>query len=436
MQKAIPVDQEQPQKLLPYRPMPQSIEDTKIPDIFLANLTLKHCFYLEAFKLTDLEERLKLSVPIIMDLLDYLVRQKYVEILGSDPYRQLLTTTDLTLRYALTGEGKKRADQILNYDAYIGPAPVTLNDYWEQATSQSIQITNVSPERLQAVLQGLVIAPELLNKLGPAIISGKPLFLYGPPGNGKTTIALRLGEMWEDVILIPYALYIDGQIIRVFDEMVHRPVAAPATEPELIDRRWVRTSRPAVIVGGELTMDMLDLSFSPTLKYYEAPLQLKANNGLLIVDDFGRQSIHPHELLNRWIIPMENHQDLLRLHTGQKFTIPFDVFMVFATNLEPTSLIDDAFLRRIRSKVKLTPVTREQFIEIFRLVCQQYQIEFNPEAVNYLLNNYYADQQRRMDACHPRDLVEHILDHSRFYQIPPSLSQESLDRACGTYFVY
>ncbi|OPX19483.1 MAG: hypothetical protein BZ151_09040 [Desulfobacca sp. 4484_104] len=282
----------------------------------------------------------------------------------------------------------------------------------------------------------MVVTPELINQLGPALMSGKPLFLYGPPGNGKTTIALRLGQMWDDVILIPYAIYVEGQIVRLFDEMIHRPVPAPGSDPELIDRRWLRTVRPTVIVGGELTLDMLDLSFSPTLKYYEAPLQLKANNGMLIVDDFGRQHIAPHELLNRWIIPMENHQDLLCLHTGQKFTIPFDLFLVFATNLEPTTLIDDAFLRRIRSKVKLTEVSREQFIEIFRLVCQHYEVQFDLEAVEYLVNTYYADHQRRMDACHPRDLVEHILDHSRFHRVEPTLSKENLDRACNTYFVY
>ncbi|RLA88624.1 MAG: ATPase [Deltaproteobacteria bacterium] len=430
------VEQDRAEGALPYRPLPQTIDDLKVPDIFLANLVLKHCFYLDVFKLADLEERLKLSIPIIMELLDYLNRQKYIEILGTDPYLNTFTTTTLNFRYALTTEGKKRAAHILEYDAYIGPAPVTLEDYWDQVTRQSIKITSVSPERLQEGLQGLVVTPELINQLGPALMSGKPLFLYGPPGNGKTTIALRLGQMWDDVILIPYAIYVEGQIVRLFDEMIHRPVPAPGSDPELIDRRWLRTVRPTVIVGGELTLDMLDLSFSPTLKYYEAPLQLKANNGMLIVDDFGRQHIAPHELLNRWIIPMENHQDLLCLHTGQKFTIPFDLFLVFATNLEPTTLIDDAFLRRIRSKVKLTEVSREQFIEIFRLVCQHYEVQFDLEAVEYLVNTYYADHQRRMDACHPRDLVEHILDHSRFHRVEPTLSKENLDRACNTYFVY
>jgi len=436
MNKAFAIDQGRSEETLPSRPLPEAIDDMKIPEIFLANLVLKHCFYLDVFKLPDLEERLKLPVPIIMELLDYLTRQKYVEILGTDPYLNAVATTALSFRYMLTTEGKRRAAQVLEYDAYIGPAPVTLEDYWDQVTRQNIKVTRVTPERLQEVLQGLVIGPELIDQLGPAIVSGKPLFLYGPPGNGKTTISLRLGKIWQDVILTPYAIYVEGQIIRLFDEMIHHPVTVSAPEPELIDRRWVRTSRPTVIVGGELTLDMLELSFSPTMKYYEAPLQLKGNNGMLIVDDFGRQHIAPHELLNRWMIPMENQQDLLCLHTGQKITIPFDLFLVFATNLEPTTLIDDAFLRRIRSKVKLTEVTREQFIEIFRLVCAQYEVEFDPEAVEYLLDHHYAVHQRRMDACQPRDLVEHILDHARFHQVPPSLSQDNLDRACNTYFVY
>ena len=202
-----------------------------------------------------------------------------------------------------------------------------------------------------------------------------------------------------------------------------------------MDRRWVRCRRPLVTVGGELTLDMLDLTYKPTLKYFEAPLQLKANNGVFIVDDFGRQRLASQELLNRWIIPLENHQDFLRLRTGQKFAIPFDQFIVFATNLEPRTLMDDAFLRRLRSKVKMDYVNRPQFVEIFRLYCDQYHLEFNPEAVEYLLGRYYDDGQRPLTACHPRDLLEQILDYCRFHQLAPRLTPENLDRACHSYFV-
>lgn len=416
------------------RPQPQSLKDVGVPEIFLANLTLKHTFYLDIFVLGDLVERLKLPATIVTQLVDYLRKEKYVEVRGPDALRPVANPLSLAHRYALTDGGKRRAGQLLEYDAYVGPAPVSLEEYWRQVQQQSIKLGRVTSTQLRQVFQDLIISPDLLGLLGPAAVSGKPLFLYGPPGNGKTAIALRMGKMWDDTILVPYAMYVEGNVIRVFDAVTHQEVKESGRD--LGDRRWVKSRRPAVLVGGELTLAMLDLAFNPTLKYYEAPLQLKANNGMFIVDDFGRQQTSPQELLNRWIIPLENRQDFLCLHTGHKFSIPFDQFLVFATNLDPRTLVDDAFLRRIRSKVKVTHVTKEQFLEIFKLNCLQYQIDFNQDAVDYLLKNYYETTQRSMDACHPRDLLEQIIDYSLFNQVTPSLSRENLDRACHIYFVY
>ncbi len=421
---------------VPTRPLPQDLQELGVPEIFLANLTLKHCFYLDTVYLSELSHRLKLSTTILTQLLDYLRKEKYLEIRGPDPLKPVANPVALTNRFAITELGKHRAGILLDYDAYVGPAPVSLEDYWQQVASQSFKLSTITQDNLAQVFEGLVITPDLLEQLGPATVSGKPLFLYGPAGNGKTTIAVRLGRIWDDTILVPFALYVEGNIIRVFDEITHYPVKHAASPQKQVDRRWVPCRRPTVLVGGELTLGMLDLAFNPILKYYEAPLQLKANNGMFIVDDFGRQQISPQELLNRWIIPLENRQDFLCLHTGQKFAIPFNQFLVFATNLEPRSLVDDAFLRRIRSKVKVNHVNQEQFMEIFRQVCQTYEVEFDADGVAYLLATHYDEGQRSMDACHPRDLLEHILDYSQFHRVPPNLSRENLDRACKIYFVY
>lgn len=420
---------------LPAQESPNSIDNVGIPENFLANLLLKHAFYLEVFTLPDLTSRMKLNSAIVLHLIDYLRREKYVEIRGSGNLNGSATAISQNYRYYLNESGKRRTSQLFEFDNYVGPTPVTLEEYWRQVEGQSIRGFRVNRDRLEKGFAGLIISENLFDQLGPAVVSGKPLFIYGPPGNGKTSVALRLGTLMDDTIMVPYAIYVEGNVIRVYDEVTHRPTVGETDNLFKGDTRWVKCHRPAVLVGGEMTLEMLDLSFNPILKYYEAPLQLKANNGLFIVDDFGRQRIAPQELLNRWIIPMENQRDFLCLHTGHKFIIPFDQLLIFSTNLEPETLVDAAFLRRLRHKIKLDHITREQFLTIFGLVCEKYQVAYRDEVVQYLLEEHYDPSARPMDACHPRDLVEQIIDISRYLDIPPELTQENIDQACKTYFV-
>jgi SpoVK/Ycf46/Vps4 family AAA+-type ATPase len=279
----------------------------------------------------------------------------------------------------------------------------------------------------------------MLDTLGPSINANKSLFLYGPPGNGKTVIAEGIGKAIGGDMFVPHAIDVDGQIITIFDPVNHdRRLGQASTSliaGEGHDRRWVRIRRPVVTVGGELTLEMLDLIFNPISKFYEAPIQLKANGGVFVVDDFGRQRIRPRDLLNRWIVPLESRVDYLALHTGRKFEVPFDVFIVFATNLQPMSLADEAFLRRIPYKILVKNPTVDEYARIFELNCRRRGLAFDPVIIDYLLQRYYQPRQIQMRACHPRDLVEHIVDICRYHNRTPLLSRELVDAACESYFI-
>jgi predicted ATPase with chaperone activity len=280
----------------------------------------------------------------------------------------------------------------------------------------------------------------MYDLLGPAVNSGKSLFLYGAPGNGKTVVAEGIGRALGTDMHVPYAIDVDGQTITVFDPVNHVPTTPIGASTSVIsaaaqDRRWEAIRRPVVVVGGELTLDMLDLTFNPIARFYEAPIQMKANGGVFVVDDFGRQRIPPRDLLNRWIVPLESRVDFLTLHTGRKFEIPFNVFIIFATNLKPDSLADEAFLRRIPYKIRAKNPTLDEYARIFEMNCRRRGLPYDRDTVDYLQRKYYETRNLQMRACHPRDLIEQVVDMCRYSQRPLEISHDLLDRACASYFL-
>ena len=292
----------------------------------------------------------------------------------------------------------------------------------------------VTPEDLKRAYEDLVLDDETLNKLGTAVLSGRAIFLYGPTGTGKTTMAEALTRLFtEDSVWLPYAVEVDGQIIAVFDAILHQRLEQ-ASNPDH-DDRWVLCRRPRVLVGGELTIEMLDLQYNPSTRFYAAPVQMKANNGLLIIDDFGRQRVSPDELLNRWVVPLDRRIDFLTLAGGKKIEIPFDPFVVFATNLDPAKLVDEAFLRRIQTKIKVDYASPQQFREIFRRVCQKFELDYDVAVVDDLIGMIGAEYKEPLRACHPRDIVNQVLWGARYLQKHPHLDRESVAQACRNYFL-
>jgi predicted ATPase with chaperone activity len=299
---------------------------------------------------------------------------------------------------------------------------------------QTIKSIYVDPEKVKDAFSNLIISEQLVERLGPAISSGRAIFLYGPSGNGKTTIAETIGRVLPGNIYMPYAVLAEGEIIMIYDKASHVAVE-PQYNADSVDQRWVLIERPVVMVGGEMTLKSLDLDFNPISKFYEAPLQMKANNGLFIVDDFGRQQVDPQNFLNRWIVPLERRTDFLSFHTGMKIEIPFDQLVVFSTNLDPGSLVDEAFLRRIRYKIKIGHPELNEYKEIFQRVCDSNGIAFNNEVFDHLIEDYYHQNNVNLTSCHCRDIIEHIIDNARYHGLNPELTKETLSAAWNSYFV-
>ncbi len=414
-------------------PPPATIADSGLHPDTLAQLLLKTLLGGEATG-SALAERLRVPYSLLEALVQHARVEKLVEVrgasgLGSAGYR-----------YALTDLGRDRAQQYLDVCRYVGPAPVSLAQYNAYVRACMAARAPIDRERLATGFDNLVVNRAMFDQLGPAVNSGKALFLYGAPGNGKTVVAQGIGRALGADMFVPHAIDVDGQVITMFDPVNHQRAAEVDQGVSVIanatqDQRWERIRRPVVVVGGELSLEMLDLSFNPISKFYEAPIQLKANGGVFVVDDFGRQRIPPRDLLNRWIVPLESRVDYLTLHTGRKFEVPFNVFIIFATNLKPESLADEAFLRRIPYKVLAKNPTVDEYCQIFELNCRRRSLPFDPVMVEYLERRYYQPRKLQMRACHPRDLVEQVVDICRYQNRQPVITRELLDAACGSYFL-
>ncbi|MBN1486275.1 MAG: ATP-binding protein [Anaerolineae bacterium] len=414
---------------------PRDIKETGVSMGLLADLALKTLYFESYMSGRALAERLALPFANVVDnIMDFLKRETLCEVRGASGRGSLAAAG---YEYVLTAKGRERAQDALERTQYVGPTPVPLSVYNESVRAQGLKDVVVHQRQLRQAIAHLVLGERTFEQIGPAVNSGRSIFLFGNPGNGKTSIAEAIGQLlMEGDIYIPYAVEIEGQIIKIFDNVNHKPSDEEETGPVRgVDARWIKIRRPFIIVGGELTLESLDLVYDTNNKYYEAPFQMKSNGGILLVDDFGRQQVRPRDLLNRWIVPLEKRIDFLTLHTGRKIEIPFEVLIVFSTNLEPSDLVDEAFLRRIRHKIEVEDPNWDEYREIFKRVSKAKNIAMDDRAFAYLIQEHYIKAQRRPRACHARDLLDQIIDIASYLSVQPTLSKELIDRAADSYFV-
>ncbi|MGH7773391.1 MAG: ATP-binding protein [Candidatus Binatia bacterium] len=403
--------------------VPEKVEDTGLDFGFLADLTLKTVYSDTHCTTERAAEKLKLPLTITESLLQHLYREKLIEIRGLVALHNH--------RYAMLDRGWERVSRLLNVSGYIGPAPVSLASYNAMVQSEEKSKEPIKTESVQAALAHLVLPQSTIQTLGLVINSRRSLFMTGPSGNGKTSIAKALHSALGGEIWIPYAIEVDGQVIKVFDLHNHEPINPP---PSLrYDQRWVKIKRPLVIVGGELTIETMDLIYSQTVRYYEAPFQMKSNGGTLVIDDFGRQRVDPRDLLNRWIIPLEGRVDYLTLHTGKKIQVPFEQLLLFATNLNPDDLVDDAFLRRMGYRLIVDPPDTGTYALILQRYVESHGLNYESKLLDLLLKRYEREK-RQMKCCEPRDLIERCLDICRYEKLPLVLTPDLLELAWANYF--
>jgi predicted ATPase with chaperone activity len=427
-------EQEQTEALQLLAPQPCSVAATGLPENLLGDLLCKHLHDAGVLDMPQLVARLALTGSVLEELLAFLRKDGRIEVLGQ--------TTGQGLRYALTERGRSAAKDALARSGYIGPAPYPVERYRQLLQAQTVHQSRVNAQAMRETFAGIVMRDELLDQLGPAMNSGRAIMIYGPPGTGKTYISQRLIRLFSDAVWIPYAIAINEAVLEIFDPQVHKPLPVELKKTNLrldqgVDRRLVQCQRPIIITGGELTMDMLDVRFNPYSRQYQAPLQLKASNGIFIIDDLGRQRMAPIELFNRWIVPMEEKKDFLNLGGGRHCEIPFDLVLVFSTNLNPLALADEAFLRRIGYKVHFDHLQPSEYARIWQQECAKWVVPYDPALVTYVIEQLHLPTQTPLLPCHPRDLLGMALDRQRYLglEATASLTPAVLRWAWRNYFV-
>jgi hypothetical protein len=425
---------------------PQTLAETGLTRMQICELILKQIYLHGNLLGVDIAKNARLPYHLIDESLRFLKDEKCIEVTSGDYLGRA------SYRFSLTDLGRTRAREAFEQCRYVGPAPVSLEAYAHQCRLQGVSGIACHPKELIEAFQGLVIGPGLLEELGPAVCSGRSIFIYGPPGNGKSTIGKGLGRFlnrFSGDIYVPYAITTESAIITIFDPTVHfvtdnhdletaggRERVTGDQRQKLesaVDLRWRRVRRPVVITGGELTLDQLELRYNQVSNFYQAPVQVKANGGVFLIDDFGRQIVSPKDLLNRWIVPLEERIDYMTLITGKKFSIPFELLIIFSTNLDPHELVDEAFLRRIRHKIRIGPPSREMYAQIFRLECERRNLPYDERAVQYLFANHYA-RGRTPRSSDPRDLIEIAQSICRFREQRFVLSQRLMEEATARFF--
>jgi predicted ATPase with chaperone activity len=408
---------------------PRTIEDTGLPTALVESLICKHLSIVGTSSGRGMAGEIGLPLGILENVFHSLRCRQIVVYSASAPLNDHI--------YALTEEGRQRTQSLMTACAYVGPAPVPLGDYVVSVGAQTIRAEAPRRERLEQAFADISVDSNLFADLGPAVNSGAGLFLYGAPGNGKSTLARRITSCFGQYIWVPYTIIVGGQIIKLYDSAYHESAKEDSegiVRKADYDRRWAKIRRPTVVVGGEMTMDCLELRHDPHSNVSEAPLQLKSNCGCLLIDDFGRQRIEPTELLNRWIIPLENRYDFLTLATGKKFQVPFEQLIIFSTNLEPSSLADEAFLRRIPYKIEIGDPDEAEFFRLFESYANSLGFPYEEESVEHLLAKHYRPRTRPMRRCHPRDLLAQIQNYCRYNDLPLEMRPEYLDRIVNRYF--